>query len=929
MSDPPEATLQRFLEVDLERRSAMLRDDSVRIEVIESVERLIARDARKAAEAGRRVGEASDDGSTTARALRATTTALAYLGRFDEAIAAALEARDRALAADDRIEAARALVAAMHPRCESGRLDEAIEGGELARRELVDAGAEELAVRVDLNLGNVRKLQGDAARALEHLDRVLAAIGPDDPIRPHALNAVGECRHVLDELVAADEAFAEAGALLGDFGGLATAIVLGNRADVAAREGRLQDAIDFYVDARARCEALDADGHVARMLVESGEALLQGGMLDEARSDLEAALPILDRLGMAFERGRALAALAMVEMRRDRHDVAIDHADESHSAFLGVANRRLANRAALVAVEASIAHGAVDAAEARLDSISVSDPDESPTAESVGILSMRAMVADARGRGRDAIALAEDALVAARGLGMTPLVIECGSRLAGMRLRHDGPAAALEPARDAVRDIERIRAGFSASRLRTAYLASRTEPYEVLVAALVARGDEASCREAFEVVERARSRGMLERLVGGLDDRIVRREENDEIAALRRRLLGLYAAMDDDGLEDQRRRRADARQSEIDELEIRLDRLMLEVERGSMPVDAAVPLERVEASLSSDEALIEFFAVGDQLLAFTLVEGRLEVVRLDADARVIGELVTELHFQCRRRLRGEPGPDLERRMLVATEGVLRRLHELVIAPLPAAVRTADRWLVVPCGPLTAVPFHALMDDDGSVLDRTVVATAPSAAVAVRLTEVPRHGEGVLVATVADDRAPAIREEGDLVVATHPGATRLDAETATAAEVLDALARAGVAHLACHGRFLPGSPRSSGLRMADRWLTTRDVNDLPRTPSVVVLSGCETGLHPQAGAHELLGLARAFAAGGSRAVVASLWSVHDASATRMMTEMHAAIADGIDDVAEAVAAAQRRLRVDRPHPAHWAPFFCSQACTARC
>lgn len=924
MSDETAPRLDRFLGANPEERTAMLRDDAVRIEVVESVERLVARDAGRAAEAGRRIGEASDDGTTVARALRATTTALAYLGRFDEAIGAALEARDRALVAGDPVEAARALVAAMHPRCETGRLDEAIEGGETARRELIAAGADDLAVRVDLNLGNIRKMQGDAERALEHLDRVLAALDAADPIRPHALNAVGECRHVLDDLPAADAAFAEAASRLGADGGLAAAIVLGNRADVAAREGRLQDALDHFTEARRRCDDLGAESHAARLRVESGEALLFGGLLDEARVDLEAALPVLERLGMGFERARALSALARIDLQSARLDAAIERADEARSAFLGVANRRLADRAALLAVEACLANGAIDAADARLTSMPTKAPEDPTDATWIGTLVMRAALADARGRGAEALASARAALDVADTLGVGPLIIECGSRLASLQLRHESTETALETAREAIRRIEGLRAGIVANRLRSAFLASRTEAYEVLVESLVARGDEASCREAFEVVERARSRGLLDRLVGGLQS-AGGDDAAGEIAALRRRLLGLYAAMDDDGPDEQRRRRSDARQTEIDALEIRLDRLMLEVERRSTPIDAAMPLETLASSLAEGEALIEFFAVGDRMLAFTVLDGRLDVVPLPLDVRSLGELVTELHFQCRRRLRGEPGPGLERRMRTATENVLRALHESTVRPLPESVRTAPRWLVVPHGPLAAVPFHALLDDDGFVLDRTIVATAPSAAVAVRLASMPARGDGVLIATVADDRAPAIREEGDLVSATHHASTRLDADSATADGVLAGLSTARIAHLACHGRFLPGSPRSSGLRLADRWVTVRDIHELAATPSVVVLSGCETGLHPQAGAHELLGLARAFAAGGSRAVVASLWSVHDASATGLMTEMHAAIARGVEDIAEALTESQRRLRIDRTHPAHWAPFFCSQAC----
>ena len=127
--------------------------------------------------------------------------------------------------------------------------------------------------------------------------------------------------------------------------------------------------------------------------------------------------------------------------------------------------------------------------------------------------------------------------------------------------------------------------------------------------------------------------------------------------------------------------------------------------------------------------------------------------------------------------------------------------------------------------------------------------------------------------------------------------------------------------------MPESPRSSGLKLHDRWFTIRDVHELSHTPPVVVLSGCETGLHPEEGADELLGLTRGFAAGGTRAIVASLWSVNDSTSTTLMSQMH----DHLTDIAElssgavtrSLAHAQRTLRIEHQHPAFWAPFFCSE------
>ncbi len=926
MSEPSAAILDDFLGRDASARRSMLRAADVRIEIIESVERLIVRDAASAVTAGRAVVEATDDGAAAARSLRATATGLAYLGQFAEAIECALEARRRAVAAGDRIEAARALVAAMHPRCESGRLDDAIEGGETARRELLAAGAPELAVRVDLNLGNIRKMQGKAAEALVHLDRVLAELSSDDPIRAHALNAVGECRHVLDDLVGADVAFADAARLLGEDGGLAAAIVRGNRGDVAAREGRLQDALDLFADARRRCAELGAAGHAARIAVESGETLFHGGLLDEARQELQSVSAELDGLSLGFEKARAQSALARIELLAGRLDRAVDHADEAVRGFRAIGNARLMLRTSLVAIEAVIALGRLEEASARMASLGP-DPvpgDGAPTAEEVSRLAMRAELAAARGEGSIAIDTAIEAVRAARLLGVVPILIEREARLATLELRAGRLEAALLNARLAVARIERTRAGFASNRLRTAFLNSRTEPYETLVAALVAAGDERSRREAFEVVEQARSRGLLDRVVAEL-----RRHDSDgalasEIADLRRRLHGLYAALDDDGPEEQRRLRTNARQAEIDTLEIRLDRILVEVERSRTPVDAMVPLEEVGRRLGRGVALIEYFVSGDRVLAFTLLDDVLDVTRLAVDVSELSRLTTELHFQCRRRLRGNPGEALAARMLASCEAVLRDLHRAVIEPLPDSVRDAARWSVVPHGPLAAVPFQALLGAEGFVLDRTIVSMAPSASMAVRDADGDATREGVLVASVGDERAPLIRDEGDAIAEIHRGAIRLDGGVATAGAVLHELARVRVAHLACHGRFLPGSPRSSGLRLADRWVTIRDIDELERTPTVVILSGCETGLHPQSGANGLLGLARAFAAGGSRSIVSSLWSVHDEATRELMSSMHEVIsAVTSPSLATALTQAQRTMRAGHRHPAFWAPFFCTE------
>jgi CHAT domain-containing protein len=130
------------------------------------------------------------------------------------------------------------------------------------------------------------------------------------------------------------------------------------------------------------------------------------------------------------------------------------------------------------------------------------------------------------------------------------------------------------------------------------------------------------------------------------------------------------------------------------------------------------------------------------------------------------------------------------------------------------------------------------------------------------------------------------------------------------------------HLACHGHFSAATPEASGLRLADRWLTVREIAGLRLRGSLVTLSGCETGRAVVGGGDELLGLVRSFLTAGAAGVVVSLWTVHDESTAELMTAFYNRLALGRTGSRAAVALcdAQRELLRLRPHPTFWAPFL---------
>src|SRR5262249_11453893 len=159
-------------------------------------------------------------------------------------------------------------------------------------------------------------------------------------------------------------------------------------------------------------------------------------------------------------------------------------------------------------------------------------------------------------------------------------------------------------------------------------------------------------------------------------------------------------------------------------------------------------------------------------------------------------------------------------------------------------------IVVPPGRLHAVPWALLPD-----LRHRALSVAPSAACWLRARRAEAaDGPVVLI------RGPGLASQGAEVqqlAADYAGDAKLVAlggGTATAAQVLNALDGARLAHIAAHGTFRADSPLFSALRLDDGPLTVYDLERLHRAPHQIVLSSCDSGLVAPAGADELLRLA---------------------------------------------------------------------------
>ncbi|MFI5548720.1 CHAT domain-containing protein [Streptomyces sp. NPDC051738] len=239
-----------------------------------------------------------------------------------------------------------------------------------------------------------------------------------------------------------------------------------------------------------------------------------------------------------------------------------------------------------------------------------------------------------------------------------------------------------------------------------------------------------------------------------------------------------------------------------------------------------------------------------------------------------------------------------------------------------------RIVLVPCGPLGVVPWHAArnripLGGYRYACEDAVFSYAPSGAQFLRAAardRLPATGRRVLVTDPGLSLVWAEVEMEALRSACYPDARRYG-EFVAAEGVPDAPGScedllavlpggdqpAAVVHMSCHGMASP-SPARSALSLADGALTVARILDHAAAAEpgsdgpLVVLSACETDL--STGDHdEALTLSTALVARGAADVVGSRWAVNDSATALMMAVFHHFLTSEDLAPADALRAAQ--------------------------
>lgn len=462
-------------------------------------------------------------------------------------------------------------------------------------------------------------------------------------------------------------------------------------------------------------------------------------------------------------------------------------------------------------------------------------------------------------RWSEALAAYDEALELARQLGSPTLIYQIQHRQGDVHQQQGRLASAHVAYAAAIDGIELLREGIHSDAIKLGLLGTVQQVYEAMVLLCLRMGRAA---EAFEYVERARARALVDMLEAKNPD-------------LRERFAQPFAT-----------------------------------------------LAETQAGLPAGALLVEYYTVGvlprgDALINKLPAENARVRAHLALPPQTLIVLVGRDTLEVRNapldpnRLRPASGEPLPTQRLLEP-ALLDQLYRQLIVPV--ADQLAGRRLVylAPHGPLHHVPFMALQAAGGRALIEPggpAFALAPSATILLR--NCLARSRGPVAAGLAlgcNDAALTFAELEARQVARALGGAALCGETATPAELLAQAPGAGWLHIASHAEYDPHDPLASALLLgAGEQLSARAIVErLALRAELVTLSACSSGVGRVAPGDELLGLQRAFLYAGAPAVLCTLWEAADLVAPLLLDQFYAGLLRG-EPAAAALRDAQLALR----------------------
>jgi CHAT domain-containing protein/Tfp pilus assembly protein PilF len=695
-------------------------------------------------------------------------------------------------------------------------------------------------------------------------------------------------------------------------------------------KGEYTKAIQLYQATRRVCDEAGDTYHRALCDLDHAELCVELNLVEEARLLSQAAFVTFDQLEMPYEKAKSLINLAVALSRQRQTGQALDHLSRARQMFeeehndVWIAMIDL-YRGSVLFGEGRFFESLAAVTAARLVFLEFSLPSKSALCE--------LLLAQMHLRNNElpvARKWCQRALRHIEDLDLPSLEYQTYYLLAKTAESRGDRDQAYDYYATSQTKLERLRSHLQGDSLKIAFFDDKQGIYESLIALSLTRvGSPERQRQAFELIEKAKSRSLADQLAFRSLDLQPRSPHADaktrHVRSLREELNYFYRQIDRQQLSESERspERIESVRREIREREAELQRRLGELqvmdrEYGSIQMSATLKLEQIQTELASDTTLLNYFVARGTVYVAIVSPGRYEVVPVSPAKRVV-ELQRLLQFQFSKfGLGKEYTSKFSKVINEATRSHLRDLYRELIAPVVPYLKTGH-LVIVPHRFLHYLPFHAMLDGDTYLIDRYAISYAPSATVFNLCCARPPSDCGrALVMGVADDSAPYIRDEVQVVAGALPRSRLLTGEDATVEALRSEGRGCRVVHIATHANFRSDNPMFSSIQLAKSRLSLFDLYSLRLDAELIVLSGCGTGLSVVKGADEIVGLTRGLLYAGASAAVVSLWNVHDRSSAEFMRIFYDNLGNSLEP-SKALRQTMTDLRRTYPHPYYWAPF----------
>lgn len=541
---------------------------------------------------------------------------------------------------------------------------------------------------------------------------------------------------------------------------------------------------------------------------------------------------------------------------------------------------------------------------------------------------------------------------------------------------------ALDQIKTALAIVEDIRTNVASHDLRTSFLASKQDYYELYIDLLMQLHQQQPTSGydalALQVSEKARARSLLDILIEaqadirqGVDPQLLDREKwlQRQLNALETQRLALFS----------RETTKEQSQAILNHINLEIEKYLRENQllqaqiRANSPRYAALtqpqPLTLAEIQqqvLDEDTLLLEYFlgekrsylwgVTADQITSYQLpnrqtieeaavgfrntVASRItrnNLTKVATAAQSLTEMILEpVADRLGKNLGEKTG---QKRLVIVADGALQYVPFAGVAVPGTGERDRDylplmvnnEIVTLPSASTQAILRRELRDRPSAKNTLAVLADPVFGLSDERVKMSESHTEESLVNFYA--RLPFTRQEAEAILAMVPEGDRFEAFDFAANRELvlsQQLNQYKIVHFATHGQANTRHPELSTLILSlvdengkpeNGFLRLHDIFNLKLPAELVVLSACQTGLGQKIRGEGIVGLTRGFMYAGAARVLVSLWYIDDEATAELMVKFYEQMWQNSLTPAAALQAAQVEMWQEEKwrSPYYWAAF----------